>query len=46
MNDPQQMGRTDVGVVDLLDQFEDVSRFLDRLVRLAGWRLRELKRAG
>jgi len=35
MNDPQQMGRTDVGVVDLLDQFEDVSRFLDRLVRLA-----------
>src|SRR4051812_24524145 len=35
MNDPQQMGHTDVGVVDLLDQFEDVSRFLDRLVRLA-----------
>ena len=35
MNGPQQMQRGDVGVVDLLDQFEDVSRFLDQLVHWA-----------
>jgi GAF domain-containing protein len=35
MNGPQDRGRTGVGVVDLLDKFEDVSGFLDQLVHWA-----------